>query len=94
MSMYYIILASSSSPLPSLHYHQHVISSLTSKRHAKPLRKAVILSEFIEELEVRCKYGVKAAHQHAVSLRFGVVGNDFDEIPNGCKEVFALKGML
>lgn len=49
-----------------------------------------LLSELIEELEVRCRYGVKQATGD--NSKFGVLGDDkLEENPSGCKVVLMLK---
>ncbi len=76
---------------PSISHSTHHL--IASKRRDFPFRNALILTEIIDELKVHCQYGVKAKAPGS-SLRFGVVGSDFLEITDGCKAVFAVKGIL
>jgi len=53
-------------------------------------KKAILLIEFLEDLEVHCKFGVKltGSCQH-----FGVVGSDFEALPDGCPVKAPLKNI-
>lgn len=47
-----------------------------------------MVSECLEELEVRCKFGVKCA---VTCQAFGVLGSEFVELDDGCPVKMQLK---
>lgn len=50
-----------------------------------------MVTELIEELEVRCRYGVKEKKEVS---KYGVIGDHFVERPDGCKVVLMMKGIF
>jgi len=54
------------------------------------LKKALLVSELIEELEVHCKFGVKCTVD---CQAFGVIGSEFVELPDGCTVKMTLKNI-
>ena len=50
-----------------------------------------MLTEFLEELEVRCRFGVKCT---VTCQSFGVMESEFAEVADGCPVVTSLKSIL
>jgi len=57
----------------------------------KPLQKAALLSELLEELEVKCRFGVKRRDCITPPSRFGLLGSDYEDNKDGCGAVMQLK---
>jgi len=58
----------------------------------KPLRISTLLCELLEEVEVRCKYGVKMVKPN--SSRFGLLGSDFVAVGDMCNISLPLKDIM
>jgi hypothetical protein len=51
------------------------------------------MSELLEELEVYCKYGVKA-NFYTENGSFGLIGDQFSILPNACEFIAMVKDIF
>jgi hypothetical protein len=55
------------------------------------LKKALKVGELLEEMEVRCRFGVECTTE---CQNFGILGSEFVDLPDGCPVKMSLADIL